>query len=156
MKKRRANAPDVEAADLVVIEANIDDMNPEWFEYLIERLLAAGAVDVTVRPVLMKKRRLAAQLQVLCVAERRERLVRIIFAETTTFGVRFYPVERCTLRRVVRKVRTPHGLVPVKCGWLGDELLQCSPEYEACKAIARKRRVPLREIYRLAVAAALR
>lgn len=156
MARRQAKIPDATPKDVVVVEANIDDMNPEWFEHLIERLLKAGALDVTLRPVLMKKRRLAAQLQVLCVASRRERLTRFIFEETTTFGVRFYPVDRCTLRREVRTVRTRYGAVLVKFGWLGDELLQCSPEYEACKAVARKHSVPLREVYRLAVAAAMK
>lgn len=138
---------------LIAVEANIDDMNPECYEYLIEQILAAGALDVTLRPVLMKKRRPGAQLQVLCDEDLRAKVSAVILRESTSFGVRFYPVARQTLRRELRRVATKFGAVPVKLGWLGDELFQISPEYEACKQVARRRRVPLKEVYRVAAAA---
>lgn len=148
-----------EGAPLVAIEANIDDANPQIYEYLIEQLLGAGALDVTVRPVWMKKRRPAAQVQVLCEEADREALVRRILRETTSFGVRYYPVERQTLHREMKTVRTAFGPVRVKLGYVGSTQngtapIQASPEYEDCKRLARVKHVPLREIYRLAIAAA--
>lgn len=147
-----------EGAPVVAIEANIDDSSPQLYEYLIEELLRAGALDVTVRPVLMKKRRPAVQVQALCEEAARAAVTRSLLRETTSFGVRYYPVERCMLAREMRPVRTKYGVVRVKIGSTGPragegEVVQSAPEYEDCKHLARKCNVPLREIYRVALAA---
>ncbi|MBI2345591.1 MAG: LarC family nickel insertion protein [Deltaproteobacteria bacterium] len=150
-----------EGAPVVAIESNIDDANPQIYDYLIDELLRVGALDVVVRPILMKKRRPAAQVQILCEELKREALIRCLLRETTGFGVRWYPVQRRMLAREERMARTRHGPVRVKLGFSGlhpgeGELLQVSPEYEDCKRVARAKGIPLREIYRLAVAAAVR
>ena len=135
-----------EGEPLVVIEANIDDMNPQIYEYLIERLLEKGAVDVTISPALMKKRRPASILSVLCRDHDRDGLVRTILEETTSLGVRHYRVERKILEREFKVVRTKFGNVTVKIAKDGKNVLNVSPEYEDCKKIARIRKVPLKNV----------
>lgn len=142
-------------APTIAIEANVDDSSPQIYDYLIDELLNRGAIDVTIRPVVMKKRRPAVCLHVICEESVRERLIQCIFRETTSFGVRYYPIERRMLTREIRTVRTKYGPIRVKCGWAGShagngELVQVSPEYEDCKRLARAKGVPLREIFRLA------
>lgn len=138
MKKRK----------LVVLEANLDDMNPEWFPPLSDRLFAAGALDVTLIPALMKKGRPAVILQVLAEPRIRQELLRIVFEESTTLGVRSYPVTRYELKRELKKVKTRYGEVVVKIGRdARGRILNISPEYEACRALARRKKLPLKKIY---------
>lgn len=133
---------------LILLEANIDDMNPEWHEYLMEELLQAGALDVSLLPVLMKKSRPSVILQVLLERSHRERLLTVIFRESTTLGVRSTSVTRFELEREIREVETPFGEVQVKIGKdTKGRILNISPEYESCKELARKKKVPLKEIY---------
>ncbi len=139
--------------DMVQLEANLDDMNPELTEYVAERLFAAGAVDVWWAPVTMKKSRPALVLSVLGPAARREELTRIVLTETTTLGVRHAAVERRVLDRRVEEVDTAYGKVPVKLGLLDGAVVNAAPEYEACKTIAKAKGVPLKEIYAAAQAA---
>ena len=138
-----------EGERLFVIEANIDDMNPQIYEYLIERLIENGALDVTVRDVLMKKRRPGAQVQILGSEGLVERLVHIILRETTSIGVRYYPVSRGILEREIKTVKTKYGNVRIKIAKLGGDVLNISPEYEDCKRLARAKKIPLKEIYNL-------
>lgn len=150
-----------EGAPVVAVEANIDDASPQIYEYVIEELLRVGALDVSVRPVLMKKRRPAAMIQVICEEDKRAAVTQTLLRETTSFGVRYYPIERQMLAREIRSVRTKYGAVRVKYGYTGVRVgegacVQVAPEYEDCKRLARAKRVPLREIYRLALAAASR
>ncbi|MFH1566444.1 MAG: nickel pincer cofactor biosynthesis protein LarC [Gemmatimonadota bacterium] len=137
----------------VLVEANIDDMNPEIFGYLFGLLLERGALDVYVTPVHMKKGRPGHLLSVLAPEDGVDRLADLVLAETTTLGVRLTPVERRKLAREAATVDTPYGPVRVKvCRWEGGT--RSAPEYEDCARIARERRVPLQSVYRAAAAAA--
>ncbi len=135
-----------EGERLLAVEANIDDMNPQIYEYLIERLLESGAIDVTVAPVLMKKRRPAQRLHVLCNESELEQICRVMIEETTTLGVRYYPVERKMLTRKIETVATKFGKVRVKTGMLGEKIFNVAPEYEDCKKIARSKKIPLKAV----------
>ncbi len=136
----------------VLVEANIDDMNPEVYGYLGERLLEQGARDVYLTPVYMKKGRPGTLLSVLADEEKLEAVVEILLGETTTLGVRFHPVERRKLERASLTVETPYGPVRVKVGILGERR-RFAPEYEDCARLARQHRVPLLEVYEAARAA---
>jgi uncharacterized protein (DUF111 family) len=128
-----------------VIETNIDDMNPQAYEYISERLFAAGALDVSMTQTIMKKMRPGVKLSVLCDGAVRNHIIHLILRETTSIGVRYYETSRVTMQRRLRNVRTKHGKVGIKVSSLGD-IEKRSPEYEDCKAIAKKRGVPLLEV----------
>ncbi len=139
---------------LTVLEANIDDMNPEWYEPLMERLFQAGALDVTLTPVVMKKGRPAIVLSVLSLPRKRNQLLNILFEESTTLGVRSHSVERFELDRSVVTVKTPYGTVSLKLGRDGSgEIRNVAPEFESCHKIAKEKKLPLQEVYRAALAA---
>jgi hypothetical protein len=131
----------------VVIEANIDDMNPQWYENLLERLLQANALDVLLIPGQMKKNRPAALLQVLAHPDSVDDLIRLIFTESTSIGVRTYEVTKHMLRRELRQVDTPFGPVRVKAAWLKEQVVNLTPEYEDCRRLARQHGVSIKEIY---------
>ncbi|MCZ6872103.1 MAG: LarC family nickel insertion protein [bacterium] len=132
---------------IAVMETNIDDMNPEFYEMIFERLFAQGALDVTLTPILMKKGRPAHKLTVLAPAAAVNRLSRTLLQETSTFGVRGYDVWRQKLDRSMRQVETCYGMIPVKCGVLDGNIVQAAPEYEACKRKAVEQKVPVRLVY---------
>ena len=137
---------------LTVLEANIDDMNPEWYEPLMERLFEAGALDVTLIPAVMKKSRPAVVLQVLTKPALQQKLLEIIFEESTTLGVRSTPVTRFELKREFKKVKTRYGVVTVKIGRdASGRVLNVSPEFESCRELAAKKKVPLKRIYAAAL-----
>lgn len=138
---------------ITVIQANIDDMSPEVFGYLMEKALAAGAVEIFYTPAQMKKDRPATQLTVLCPKEDRERLIELIFRETTTIGLRYHEVERRVLRRRLVEVQTMYGTIGIKVSYLGDQIVNFAPEYAHCKAAAERYKVPLREVMGMAMAA---
>jgi uncharacterized protein (TIGR00299 family) protein len=146
----------VGADEVVVLEANVDDMNPQLFEHVIERLLAAGARDAFVVPITMKKTRPATLLRVLAAPADRDRLAGIVFAETTTIGVRYATWRRIVLAREEKRVETPWGAVRVKIAHAPDGTPNVAPEYEDCRRLATERSVPLKSIYQAALAAALR
>ncbi|HLI48210.1 MAG TPA: nickel insertion protein [Chthonomonas sp.] len=132
---------------VVVLETNLDDFSPELYEPLMERLFAAGALDVYLTPIHMKKGRPATLLTVLGPAEIRETLAEIIFTETTTFGIRHTLMERYVLARRWESVETPYGPIRIKIGsWRGIERT-ASPEYEDVKAAALAHSVPLKQVY---------
>lgn len=133
---------------VVVIETNIDDMNPQFFEYAIERLFQAGALDVYLTQVIMKKGRPGIVMTVLCDEVRKGSLIQIILKETTTIGVRFFYAERKLLHREIRVIDTEFGKIRLKFSKLGEELLKVTPEYEDCKKIAKKLKIPLLEVIR--------
>lgn len=139
-----------ESTTVSVIEANIDDSTPELLGYASESLLEAGALDVTMTPVLMKKNRPGSTLTVIARPEDAERLAGLLFAETTTLGVRMYSAERRVQKRQVTEVDTPHGRVRVKFSDAGA----FAPEYEDCRRIARESGVPLKTIMTEATIAA--
>jgi hypothetical protein len=140
---------------LVVVETNIDDYNPEFYEYVMDRLFAAGARDVFLAPVHKKKNRPGIVLSVLCEPVDRERIARLVVTETTAIGVRFHTVERLVLARTVREVTTRYGAVRVKVAQAPDGHENVAPEYEDCRRIARERGVPIKVVAQAAVAAAL-
>jgi len=132
---------------ITVIETNIDDMNPQNFEYLFERLLGEGALDVYTTNIAMKKSRPAFKLTVLCETPAAAKMQSIIFAETTSTGVRFYEVLRAKLDRRVVKAKTKYGAVNVKVSGSVGEIFTTSPEYEDCARLARAKKVPLKTVY---------
>ena len=139
---------------LLVLETNIDDLNPEFYEHVMERVLEAGARDVFLCPIHMKKNRPGVLVWVLCEATDRERLSGLLFAETSTLGIRVYPVERMALRREHRALETPYGKVGIKLAHQPDGRIHVAPEYEDCKRCAREHNVPLKVVYEAALQAA--
>jgi uncharacterized protein (TIGR00299 family) protein len=131
-----------EATTVAILEANIDDASPQVLGYAMERLLEAGALDVTLESLLMKKNRPGMLLRVIARPEDREALAQMIFAETTTLGLRIYSAERRVKARRVAEVETRHGTVRIKIAENGS----FAPEYEDCRRIARETGLPLKEI----------
>jgi uncharacterized protein (TIGR00299 family) protein len=132
----------VESTTVSVIEANIDDTTPEVLGYAMERLLAAGALDVTIEPVLMKKNRAGHLLRTLSTPALRETLAALMFAETSTLGLRIYPAERRVKARRIAEVQTAYGRVRVKISEDGS----FAPEYEDCRRLAEENKIPLRRV----------
>lgn len=149
-----ADAAPAPAETLTLLETSIDDMPPEWYEHVMDTLFARGALDVVLIPVQMKKNRPATLLSVLCAPGKVPALLETLYRETTTLGVRAARVERYPLDREMREVETPWGAVPVKVGRLGAEAVTLSPEYEACRRLAREKGVSLKRVYSAAQAAA--
>jgi len=150
-----AEAPGVAAPEsLLLLETNLDDMNPELYGHVMERLFEAGALDVFITPIIMKKTRPASLLTVLAARDKQAELLRILFRETTTFGVRAREVTRYCLEREWVTVDTPYGRVRVKVARLAGQVVTASPEHEDCKRLARETGVPLKDIYDRARAAA--
>ncbi len=131
-----------EATRVVVVEANIDDSSPQVLGYAQERLLEAGALDVTLTSLLMKKNRPGTLLRVIARPEDRERLAAIVFSETSTLGLRMYEAERRVQARQIREVETPYGRVRVKVSEAGD----FAPEYDDCLRLAREHGVALKKV----------
>ncbi len=139
---------------LVELETNIDDMNPQWFDYVAARLFEAGALDVTLTPLQMKKNRPATGLRILAPVEYGERLRAIVLDETTTLGVREHLVERYALERETVTVETEFGTARAKLARRPSGAVTISPEYDDCAAIARARRIPVSAVYEAVVRAA--
>jgi len=134
---------------LVVIETNIDDLNPEFYDYVLEILFSQGALDVFLVPVQMKKNRPGVILKVIAKESNKSDLIRTIFRETTTLGVRVNPVERFQLGRQTKVIETPWGKVRIKLIEEIDGNLGAYPEYEDCKKIAREKNIPLKQVFNL-------
>jgi uncharacterized protein (TIGR00299 family) protein len=133
-----------------IIETSIDDMNPQCYEYVMERLFSSGALDVYLTQVIMKKGRPGVLLTVLCGEDRKEDIIDLLFKETTTIGVRFYEVARRVLKREIRRVKTESGTMRVKVSKRLDGTPKFSPEYEDCKRIAEQHKIPLIEVMKRA------
>jgi uncharacterized protein (TIGR00299 family) protein len=145
-------SPDYDRDTVVVIEANIDDMNPQLYEYLFEKLFETGALDVYIMSVIMKKNRPGIVLSVLAPLELKHQLVHVILRETTTIGVRWQEMQRTKAQREIRTVETQYGQVRLKVSRLGEKILNISPEYEDCKKLAQAHpEVPLKHIYQEAL-----
>ena len=140
--------------DVVVLEATIDDASPQLYEHAIERLLTAGAKDVFLVPVVMKKSRPAVMLRVLAAPADRDRLASIVFAETSTIGLRWTTWHRLVLPREEATVETPYGPVRVKIARGPDGSRNVAPEYEDCRRLAVERGVALKHVLQAALAAA--
>lgn len=132
---------------IVVLETNIDDMNPEWAGYLMERLFEAGALDVIFCPIQMKKNRPGVQVQVLAYPDLKERLTGLLFQESGTLGVRFFYTERKILERKEVTIQSPWGNIKAKKIIHDANTAYLVPEYESCRKIARAKGLALREIY---------
>lgn len=133
--------------DMVKMEVNLDDIPGEWLGYVMDCLFDAGANDVFYTPIYMKKNRPGVLLQLLCSVDAASEMERILFRETTTLGVRYYPLTVHRLEREFKQVETPWGPVTVKYGLIEGEVVQRAPEYEECRTIAEKFGVPLKEVY---------
>lgn len=131
----------------VLLETNIDDMTPEIYGYLIDRLFEAGARDAFLTPVIMKKGRPGIQLTVLTDPNKETELTELIFSETTTLGIRRLPVQRHTLERRTDTVQTPYGPIRVKIADIGGKQ-RITPEYDDCARIAREKQVPILDVYK--------
>ena len=132
---------------LVMLDTNIDDMNPEIYNFLLDRLFESGALDVFFTPIQMKKNRPATRLQVLAKPRDSYAMRKIIFEETSTLGIRQQLVERFALERETRKVETAYGPVRVKIAHLGNQKTKFAPEFEDCCKIAQDKNIPLQKVY---------
>ena len=141
------------AADTIaIIEANIDDMNPQFYEYVFEQLYATGALEVYITPVIMKKSRPGNVLTVLAPAELRQNMIDVLLKETTTIGVRWQEAQRAKAQREIQTVSTAFGQIRVKISRLGAEIVTIAPEYDDCQQAAREHPgVPLKRIYQAAL-----
>ncbi len=135
---------------LVLLETNIDDCSPQVISYAMQRLFDAGALDVWQTPILMKKGRSGVELSVLCPVSIKKELELIIFSETTSIGIRSCAVERTALERHEESVATPWGSVRVKISTVGGSVCSATPEYEDCRRLAEKKRVPLKTVIQAA------
>ncbi len=132
--------------EVTVIETNIDDMSPQFYEDITDKLFKAGALDVFLENIIMKKGRPAIKLTVIAGADKRERLSSLIFNETTTIGLRFYSAGRRVLEREIRKIKTGFGEVKVKIARQDGAIVNISPEYSDLKALSRKTGQPLKRL----------
>ncbi|HTG00356.1 MAG TPA: nickel pincer cofactor biosynthesis protein LarC [Nitrospirota bacterium] len=130
----------------VVIETNIDDMNPQVYGHLMEKLMARGAQDVYLTPIIMKKGRPAVLLSVLAEHATVDALLAVLFRETTSIGVRLRETGRKKLPREIVPVETAYGSARVKVSRQGEEILTITPEYEDCRRLAEERSVPLKTV----------
>src|SRR6266542_985426 len=145
--ERRPAAERPEATGDAVIATNVDDLNPELYEFVLERLLASGAQDAWLTPIVMKKSRPAVMVSVLCTAASEPELRRILFRETGTLGVRSTPVSKFSLDRETLKVETGAGTIAVKVGLLDGHPVTVAPEFDDCARAARESGVPARDVY---------
>lgn len=137
-----------EAEEQYIIETNIDDMNPEFYSYVEERLFEAGALDVFKTPIIMKKGRPAVKLSVLTDRVNESKMQELIFRETTSIGIRKYKVDKIMLDRKIVKTGTRFGEVTVKHSYYRGELVNYKLEYEECRKIAEERNIPISEVYK--------
>ena len=143
-----AEAPDTDW--VTVIESNIDNMSGEQLGGLMERLLAAGAFDVSYTPLQMKKNRPAVQVMVICSLQEGDAMARLLLSESSTLGVRIQQVQRLKAQRSSELIETPFGPMLAKVKRLGTRILSAAPEYEACRRVAEERHLPLGEVYEVA------
>ncbi len=129
-----------------VLETNIDDLSPEVAAYAVKEILDAGALDVWTTPIMMKKQRSAILLSVICEVGKEEFFKKIIFKETTSFGIREYQTKRTILKRSFKTVNTKYGDIKIKVGEYQGKILTESPEIDDCIALAKKNNVSLKEI----------
>ena len=144
------SAESVDTDWVMVIESNIDNMTGELLGGLMDRLLAAGALDVSYIPMQMKKNRPAVMVTVICPVEEGDTLAHVLLRETSTLGVRIQQVRRLKAQRTQERIETPLGPIMVKIKRLGARLISAAPEYEDCQRIALERNMPLEEVYELA------
>ena len=135
-----------EKQNIYKVETNIDDMNPQVYSGLMDELLKKGALDVFFVPVQAKQNRPGILVTVLCEKKKLEDIIEILFKETTTFGVRYWPVERKILDRKFKTISSHYGNVKVKVGSYKGKIYTVSPEYKDCKELAKKKKIPVKKI----------
>jgi len=138
---------------LILLETNLDDLNPEIYPYVMESLFNAGALDVCLIPIQMKKNRPGTQIQVLAEVQNAEDLREILFLETSTLGIRQMQVDRYSLPRIIQEVPTRYGTVRIKVAGEGTKFHKSSPEFEDCQKLARENNIALQQIYQEAIKA---
>jgi len=145
---------DVYESDVInVVETNIDDMSPQVYDLLMDKLFSIGALDVFLTPILMKKNRPAIKLTVLVELTKLQEACACILSETTTMGVRIYEANRKKLAREMTEIETEYGKVNVKLGKIGDEVIKIIPEYDNCKQLAEKNNVPIMKVHQAVLTA---
>jgi len=143
-----ADSHDPETIPSYIIECNIDDMNPEFYDYIIDSLFNAGARDVYVTPIIMKKSRPAVKLSVLCTPDAEDRVNEVLFRETSTIGIRKYRIDKTMLDRKIETISTHLGEVRIKSAYYQGVCIKSKPEYEDCIKIAREKGIPINQVYR--------
>jgi len=133
--------------DALLIECNIDDMNPEFFEYISEKLFSSGASDVFIENIMMKKGRPGNVLKVICENTLSEVVKNIIFTESTSVGIRTFPFRKDTLVRKFDTVPTIYGPVTIKRSYYKDKEVSRKPEFDECRKIASEKGIPVKEVY---------
>lgn len=146
VKKHPPNCEHIDH-DMLKLEVNLDDISGELLGYLMDLLIEAGANDVYYTPIFMKKSRPGILLQLLCAKKDLHKMKELLFKETTTLGIRYYPLTVHRAERKFEKISTKWGTVTVKIGMLRGEVIQRSPEYDDCKKIAREHNIPLKKVY---------
>lgn len=141
----KANDPEI--GDALIIECNIDDMNPELYETLMDYLFNAGAHDVFFTPIIMKKSRPAVTVSVLCNVSLQKVIEEIFWRNSSTFGLRSYKVVKSMLQRKIAKVKTKYGEITVKSGYLNGRRIKYKAEYEDCRRLAKENNVSIQDIY---------
>jgi uncharacterized protein (TIGR00299 family) protein len=149
----RDSARGAASDEVVVIETSIDDMSPEIYGYLVERALEAGALDISCTPIQMKKNRPGLDIRVLAKPDQAEALADLIFAETTTLGLRISTAERRVLERELATVETAHGPLRIKVARRQGKIVNAAPEYEDCRRVALEQGISLKEVMDAARAA---
>jgi len=133
--------------EATLIESNIDDMNPEFYDYIMDRLFLLGALDVFLTPIRMKKNRPAHMLSIIVYKQNLKEILEVLFSESTTLGVRIREVKRLRLAQKNFITETKYGKIRVKVGMFKGEIKNIAPEYENCKKIAKQHQIPLKEVY---------
>ena len=131
----------------MLYECNIDDMNPELYDYVINRLFENGADDVFITSIIMKKNRPAVKLSVLCKNNIIEKISGILFSETTTIGLRSYNVNKGALDRKIVEIETRFGKVKIKQAFYQGKMIKNKPESADCQKIARQNKIPVKDVY---------
>lgn len=134
--------------DAFIAECNIDDMNPEWYEYITGELFKAGASDVWLTPIIMKRNRPATKLSLLCNGEKLDILKNIILRESTSVGLRIIPAGKVALERSVEEIDTPLGKFMIKVSRLDGKVVTAKAEFSDCSAAAARNNIPLKDVYR--------
>ena len=136
-----------QAEEMLAMETNIDDMNPQFYDHVMDRLFATGARDVFLSPIQMKKNRPATLLRIIAEPRDREKLAQVLFVETSTLGIRTYPVARMILKRSSAVVKTKYGPVRIKITQEPSGATRATPEYDDLKRIAAAKKIPLKVLH---------
>jgi hypothetical protein len=133
--------------EALLIETNIDDMNPEFYDYIMDKLFSQGALDVFLTPIQMKKNRPAQMFSIIVYEQNLKEILKVLFSESTTLGVRIKEVKRLKLTQQNFIAETKYGKIKVKVGIFKEDIKTIAPEYQDCQKIAQQYQVPLKEVY---------